>query len=77
MTTGVVNNWDTLNVTGTITPDAIDSPTILVNGTAVQPAIAQLAYIADATDGTDVITQLNALLAALQADGLMAGPPEE
>lgn len=72
MTTGVVNNWDTLNVTGTITPDAIDCPTILVDGTAVQSAIAQMAFIADATDGTDVITQLNALLAALQANGLMA-----
>ena len=72
MTVGVINNWDTLNVTGTIRPVAVETDALTVAGSAVQPAIPQMDFIADATNGTDVITQLNTLLAALQTAGLMA-----
>lgn len=70
-----LSNWDNLTITGVIRPTAIETDSLKVGGQSVQTEIPVMAYIADATDGTDVITQLNALLAALQAAGLMDGPP--
>lgn len=33
--TGIINNWDNLNVTGVIRPDAVETDTLLVNGVPV------------------------------------------
>lgn len=45
---------------------------LVIVGALPAGTITPLAHIANATNATDVITQLNALLAELQAAGLMS-----
>jgi len=71
MTVGVVNNWNTLNVTGTISPEAVSTGALTVGGTPVSTFNpTPVANIPDAAEGTEIAT-INAILAALVELGLM------
>jgi hypothetical protein len=77
MTVGTVNNWANLNVTGTITPAAVDSPSIKVGGVAVGTSSyaptpeAAVTPLANDADGTEIATAVNAIVAALVANGIL------
>ena len=48
MTTGVINNWDTLNVTGVITPTAIETPSLTATSLSATVVAATYTVVASA-----------------------------